>query len=104
MRIHYNEANIKHGATVVNENVENLNSMWKTIHETVIIVENGCSTHQFNALANDLVPSQIVRRDVELAKLFRNCHQPRAWFEEENLLSVKCCSLELFGWSFGIFR
>ena len=72
-------------AAVVTDNAENMKGMRKRLQETVNVAEYGCSAHQLNLLAKDLVPSRIVNRVVDIAKLFRNCHQPRAWLQEENL-------------------
>ena len=87
---HMQKAKEKYGVkivAVVTDNAENMNSMRKKIQEKANVVQYGCSAHQLNLLAKDLlVPSQIVSRIVEVAKIFRNCQQPRAWLEEVNFL------------------
>ena len=73
-------------AAVVTDNAENMKSMTKMIQQAENLVQYGCSAHQLNLLARDVVSNPVVRRVVKIAKVFRNCQQPRAWLEEQNLM------------------
>ncbi|XP_063711470.1 uncharacterized protein LOC134839779 [Symsagittifera roscoffensis] len=79
----------KYGAkviAVVTDNAENMNLMRKTIEEKKAVITYGCGAHQMNLLAGDLVPTSILHKVTEVAKLFRNCHLPKAWLEAEGCL------------------
>ena len=47
------------------------------------VILYGCAAHQINLVAKDLVPSAIVSKVTDVAKLFRNCHLPHAWPQSE---------------------
>ena len=48
------------------------------------IIEYGCAAHQLNLVAKNLVPSAIVNKVIDVAKLFRNSHLHKSGLENES--------------------
>ena len=63
----------------VTDNAENMKKMRRIISNTCEVISYGCAAHQMNLLSKDLAPSSIISKVTEIAKFFRNTHQPRAW-------------------------
>ena len=49
---------------VVTDNAENMNSMRKRVKEVLGVEQYGCSAHQLNLLAKDLVPLSLINKVV----------------------------------------
>ena len=63
-----------------------MNKLRRLVANEKDVFEYGRGAHQMNLLAKDLVPTSLVTKVTEVAKLFRNCHLPKAWLEEEGAL------------------
>ena len=83
---HIKDAETKYAVKVsalITDNAENMSKMRKIVGNDLNVIEYGCAAHQINLVAKDLVPSAIVSKVTEVAKLFRNCHLPHAWLQSE---------------------
>ena len=86
---HIKKAEDKYGVSViavVTDNAENMNKMSRLVANKKDVFEYGCGAYQVNFLAKDLVPTSLVTKVTEEAKLFQNSHLPKAWLEEEGAL------------------
>lgn len=101
-------AEAKFGVTVValvSDNASNMTKMRKIMTKGANILTYGCSAHQLNLLAKDLVPSELVTQVTKIAKCFRNSHLPSSWLKNEGGKKPPMPSdvrwnsyLELFEW------
>ena len=57
--------------------------MRKILREKHGILEYGCSAHQMNLVAKELVKSNLITKTVDIAKPFRNCHLPSSLIADE---------------------
>ena len=71
---------------VVTDNAASMNKMSRLVAYEKDVFGYGCGAHQMNLLAKDLVSTSLVTKVTKVAKLFRNCHLPKAWLEEEGAL------------------